>query len=391
VNLAFLAANNLRRNKLRSALTLAGVAVAILAFVLLRTVTWAWTVQSTDTQNDRIVTRHKVTFVMSLPRRYVDEVRDMKEVRCATWANWFGGKDPNHDTEFFATLAVDDQSFFEVYDDMKIAPEQLAAFKADRQGAVVGDKLLKRLGWHVGQTITLTSQIFSGEYEFHIVGGYEALKKSIDPAQVVFHWDVLNERLRSVRKQSADKVGWIVARVAPGKSAVDTSLAIDSAFDVNDIQTLSQDERSFQASFLGMFSAILTALDIVSFVILGIMMLILGNTVAMGVRERTGEYAVLRAIGFRPYHIVVLVVGEAGTLGLLGGGIGLALAYPFINMGMGRYIEENYGNIFPFFHITPGSAGVALALAFGLGITASIIPAARAYRLHVIDALRRVA
>lgn len=390
MNMVTLAANNLRRNKLRSALTLAGVAVAILAFVLLRTITWAWTVQSQDTQNDRIVTRHKVTFVMSLPRRYVDEVRAMKEVRCATWANWFGGKDPNHEHEFFATLACDEKTFFQVYDDMKISPEQLAAFKEERQGAVVGDKLMKRFGWKVGQTIMLKSQIFPGDWEFHIVGEYEALKKSIDPAQVLFHWDVLNERLRAARKSSGDQVGWIVARVQ-GKSAGDMSLAVDNAFDGNDVQTLSQDEQTFQKSFLGMFSAILTALNIVSFVILGIMMLILGNTVAMGVRERTGEYAVLRAIGFRPYHIAALVIGEAGTLGLLGGGIGLALAFPFINMGMGRYIEENHGSIFPFFRVTPESAAAALGIAVGLGIVSSIIPAARAYRLHVIDALRRVA
>jgi putative ABC transport system permease protein len=121
------------------------------------------------------------------------------------------------------------------------------------------------------------------------------------------------------------------------------------------------------------------------------MMLILGNTVAMGVRERTGEYAVLRAIGFMPRHVALLVIAEAGTLGLVGGGVGLGLAYPFINLGMGRFIEENLGQFFPFFRVTPESAAVALALAIGLAIAAALPPAARAYRLHVIDALRRVA
>jgi len=388
VNLGGVAANNLRRNKLRSALTIAGVAIAILAFVLLRTIVEAWTAQSSDVANDRIVTRHKVTFVLSLPKRYVDEVRGMKEVKIATWANWFGGKDPNHDTDFFQALACDEKTFFEVYDDMRTTPEQLKAFKEDRQGAIVGEKLLKRLGWKVGETVTLTSQIFPGNWEFHIVGTYEALKKAVDPASFLFHWDMLNERMP---KAFQDQVGWIVARVGVGSSAVDTSKAIDDKFESSDVQTKSQDERSFQQSFLGMFSAILTALNIVSAVILGIMMLILGNTVAMGVRERTGEYAVLRAIGFLPRHIALLVIFEAGVLGIVGGGVGLGLAYPFINLGMGRFIEENFSNFFPFFRITPESGAISMAIAVGLALCASLPPAVNAYRLHVVEALRRIA
>jgi putative ABC transport system permease protein len=140
-----------------------------------------------------------------------------------------------------------------------------------------------------------------------------------------------------------------------------------------------------------MFGAVLTALDIVSFVVLAIMMPILGNTVAMGVRERTGEYAVLRAIGFLPRHLAVLVVGEAAVLGIVGGLAGFGLAYPFLNLGLGRFIEENLGQIFPFFRVTAETAAVAMVLAIALGIAASAPPAVRAYRLRVVEALRRVA
>src|SRR5581483_8003860 len=179
MSLGFLAASNLRRNKLRSALTVIGTGVAILTFVLLRTVVWAWTAQTQDANSDRVVTRHKVTFVLSLPKRYVDEVRAMKGVETVTWANWFGGKDPNHDQEFFATIACDPKTMFEVYDDMKSSPEHMKAFIENRQGALVGEKLMKRLGWKVGQTVTLQSQIFGGDWEFKIEGTYEALKKSV--------------------------------------------------------------------------------------------------------------------------------------------------------------------------------------------------------------------
>ncbi len=390
MSLPYLAANNLRRNKLRSFLTIFGVGFALLTFVLLRTVVDAWTGQAQDAAVERIVTRHKVTFVLQLPKRYVEEVRAMKGVQKVTWANWFGGKDtnPEHDHEFFATLACDPKTTFEVYEDMETSPEQQKAFIENRQGALVGEVLMKRMGWKLGQTITLTSQIFGGDWEFKIEATYKAKRKSVDPAQVFFHWDLFNERLP---ERIRDKVGWIVAKVDKGTSAVALSKSIDDAFDANDIQTLSQDEGTFQKSFLAMFDAILTALNIVSVAILGIMMLILGNTVAMGVRERTGEMAVLRAIGFLPRHLLILVVGEAAFLGLIGGAAGLALAYPFINFGLGRWIEENMGSMFPVFRVSPDAALTALGLAIALGLCASIPSVIRAYRLHVIDALRKVA
>lgn len=383
-----LAARNLLRNKLRSFLTVSGVMVAVLAFVLLRTVIWAWTAQSEDTAVDRIVTRNKVSFVIELPMSHFDEVRSMKEVRCATYANWFGGKDPNHEHEFFATIACDEKTLFEVYDDMETPPDQKKAFLEDKQGALVGEKLMQRLGWKLGQTVVLQSQIYPGDWELHIVGVYRALRKAVDPAQVFFHWSMMNDR-RPARIKN--HIGWIVSRVGQGVSAARTSLSIDEHFDALDVQTLSQDEHAFQQSFMGMFSAVLTALDTVSLVILGIMMLILGNTLAMGVRERTGEYAVLRAIGFLPRHMVALVVMEAAALGFVGGAVGLGVSYPLINFGVGRFIEENLGNFFPFFRVTPAIAGIAMALSIALAVLASVPPALAAYRLRVVEALRRVA
>ena len=152
----------------------------------------------------------------------------------------------------------------------------------------------------------------------------------------------------------------------PGHSA-DVGVAIDRVFDDRDIQTLSQDERSFNTSFLGMFSAVLKAMDIVSVVILVIMTLILGNTIAMGVRERTSEYGVLRAMGFLPGHVALWVVAEAVVLGAAGGAIGVALAWPLVNLIVGRYIEENMGNFFPYFRLMPENMVVGLVLAALLG------------------------
>ncbi|MCU0686170.1 MAG: FtsX-like permease family protein [Polyangiaceae bacterium] len=385
---ATLALRNVWRNRFRAALTALGVAVTVLTFVLLRTIIWAYTMGAEVAAKDRVVTRHKITFVMPLPKRYADSVRAEPGVTRATWANWFGGKDPKHENEFFSTLAVDPKTYFEVYDEMRLPAGQLEAFQQDRRGAIVGDVIARKLGWKVGDKVSLASQIFPGDWEFHVVGIYEATRKSVDRSQFIFHFDYLNESLPVARR---DQIGWVISRVSdPGRTA-DIGRAIDQTFDEKDVQTISQSEGAFNASFLGMFSAVLRAIDVVSLAILLVMMLILGNTVAMGVRERTHEYGTMRAIGFLPRHVAWLVFGEALATGAIGGLLGLALAYPIVEKGMGRYIEENMGGFFPYFQIAPATAALALGLALALGALAALVPAYQASRLNVVDALRRVA
>lgn len=383
-----LAFRNLRRNLFRVVLTVIGVAVAILAFISLRTLVWAWTSGGEWAAKDRVVTRHKVTFVMTLPMRYYEEIQRAPHVKLATFANWFGGKDPNHDKEFFSTLAVESKTYFDVYSEMSVPPEQLAKWQQNRKGAIVGDVLAKKLGWKVGDRVNIQSGIYAGDWQFDIDGIYTATAKSVDRSTLVFHWKYLNE---SLPDRAKDQVGWVVSRIDASGHAADTGVAIDKIFDEKDIQTLSQDERSFNTSFLAAFSAILKAIDIISVVILLIMLLILGNTIAMGVRERTNEYGVLRAIGFLPKHIALFILFEAMFIGMLGGGLGVLLAYPFVNLGMGRWLEENMGTFFPYFHVEPTIAATGFALAVVLAGLAALLPANSAASLKVVDALRRVA
>ncbi len=388
MTLGSIAARNLARNKFRVLLTIAGVAVAIVAFLLLRTVTWAWTNGAAWAAKDRLVTRHKVTFVMELPKRYVEDLRQSPHVKEVTWANWFGGKDPKHDHEFFSTLAADPATYFDVYSEMNVPADQMDAWKHDRKGAIVGDALAKKLGWKVGDKVILESGIFPGDWDFTIDGIYTASAKSVDRSTFVFQWPYLNESLPPARR---DMVGWIVSRIDDPAHVADLGLAVDKSFDERETPTLSQDERSFQGSFMAMFSAVIKAMDIISAVILVIMTLILGNTIAMGVRERTGEYGVLRAIGFLPWHVTVWIVGEALLMGTLGGLVGLAFAWPFINLGIGRFIEENMGSMFPYFRLETANVVLAMGLAALLGAAAAVVPAWRASQLRVIDAVRRVA
>lgn len=388
MTLAGLAVRNLGRNKFRVALTIAGVAMAIVAFLLLRTVIWAWASGAEWAAKDRVVTRHRVTFVMALPRRYVEEVRNAPHVKAVTWANWFGGKEPAHEKEFFGTFAVDAATYFTVYDEMKVPADQLETWKHDKQGAIVGEVLAKKFGWKVGDRVRLESGIHQGDWQYTIDGIYTTTARSVDRSSFIFHWDYVNDSLPAERK---DQVGWIVSRVDDPHQVATVAMALDKQLEGLDTPTLSQDEGSFNASFMAGYSAVFQAMDVISAVILVIMALILGNTIAMGVRERTSEYGVLRAIGFLPGHVALWIVFESLVMGLLGGLVGLALAWPFINLAVGRFLEENMGTFFPYFRLETANMAIGLGIAALLGAAASAIPAWRASKLVVVDAVRRVA
>lgn len=391
MRLAALGLRNVLRNRFRAGLTILGVAVAILAFILLRTVLTAWMTAADAAAQDRVVTRHKVSFILPLPGKYVREVGEQAGVKETLLSSWFGGKDPKHDQEFFGTMAVDPETFLSVYDEVKLTPAEAESWQQNRQGAIVGDVLAKKLGYKVGDRVTLKGTIYTGDWPFVISGIYTTTRRSMDRSSFFFHYEYLNEWVRQHWPGQGDQVGWIVSRIDQGVPAAEVAKRIDAYFEARDVQTISQDERSFNTSFLGMLSAVLKALDVVSIVILLIMMLILGNTIAMGVRERTHEYGVLRAIGFRPSHLALFVLGESAAIGALGGVLGIAFSYPIVERGLGRFLEENMGAFFPYFRIDPWTPATALGLAVGLGICAALIPAYQIAKLDVITSIRRVA
>ena len=388
MNMLVVSVRNLGRNRLRTLLTIVGVSVAIITFILLRTVLSSWTAAADEAAKDRIGTRHKVSFIMQLPGRYLDEIRQIPGVKGAAAATWFGGKDPQHENEFFGALAVDPKAFLEVYDEMIVPPEQREAWFQNRKGALVGDALAKKLGWKVGSRVTLQSPLYGGDWEFEISGIYTAVKKSVDRSTFAFHYAYLNESPQAAAAGTKDSVGWIMARVDDPGRAAQIAQQIDKRFEERDIQTLSMSERAMNTSFIGMISAVLKAVDAVSLVILAIMVLILGNTVAMGVRERTHEYGVLRAIGFLPKHLATFVVGEAVAVSVGGGILGIMVSYPFVQELVGRFLEEQMGAFFPFFRIAPGTVLWAIALSVLLGGMAAALPAYNASRLNVVDSLR---
>lgn len=387
MRLATLAIKNINRHRSRTVLTALGIGVAILLFTLLRTFVFTWTGAAEHAAQDRIATRHKVTFVMSLPKNYVDDIKSMPGVDAATYMNWFGGKDANRPSEFFATIACDPPTFLDVYKEILVDDAQAEAWKQNRRGALVGDSLAKKMGWSVGDKIVITGTIYQGEWDFIVEGIYTSKRRSVDRATLWFHWDYLNESPSVIQK---DQVGWITTRIADSSKSASIQKAIDDKFSERDVQTLTMSEKAMQQSFLGMVSAVITAVDVVSIAILIIILLILGNTIAMAVRERTTEYGVLRAIGFRAKHIAAFVVGESLTIGLIGGAIGLGLAQLFINLMLGPAIEENLGSLLPHFQVPPHLFVLGIAVAAVLSFVAAALPALAASRLKVTDALRKL-
>lgn len=391
MSLLRLALRNLRRNRFRSWATMLAVAVSVLAFVLLRTVISAWATASEYAPKDRLVTRHKVSFVMPLPRRYVDTVQQTPGVRAVTFATWFGGRDPKLDQDGFVSWAVD-RGYLSVFDEFELTSEAHRAWDEDRTGAIVGEVLAAKHGWKLGDRVTLESGIFPADrdhpWTFTISAIYKARTSSVDKASFLFHWDYLNEGLPEARR---DQVGWIATRTAAGLRAADVGATIDRGFEDLEFQTRTEDEKSFQASVMAASSAVLEAVGAVSMILLLIMALIVGNTIVMSVSERTKEFGVLRTLGFQPTQLAGLVLLESSLLAGTGGALGLVLSYPLIQRGIGGFVEANMGSLLPHFVIQPLVAGGAIALVLGLSQLVAAIPSYQVFRLRIVDALRKAA
>lgn len=388
MNRATYASRNLFRRKGRTILTVIAIAVAMLIFCAIRTVDVNFMASVDDAMADRIATRHKVSITMQLPLRYIQDVRAIPGVTKATWGNWFDAKDPKERVPFFQGLAVDHNSWFDVYDDMVVDPAVLAEWKATPNGVIIGDKLAAIFQVKPGDKLVITSGIYPGDWEFKVIGLYMPSRRTIDRNSVILRWDFLNNDPRA--ELMKDQIGWILTRIGGNANSAEMSRSIDKVFDERDDQTITMSERAFNLSFLGAFSAMLTAFDLVSIVILLIMMLILANTLAMSVRERTNEYGVLRAIGFPPKSIFGFIVGESLLLALVGGLLGCLLTFVLINMMLGPWLESSpMASMFPYFRTPIRVMAMGLGLSLLLGLIAGLLPARRASRLKVTDALRR--
>lgn len=375
---------NALRHRLRTVLTVFGVAVAIAAFGLLRTLVGLWYLGVESSSATRLVTRNAISLVFFLPLSYRERILSVPGVTEAAYGSWFGGIYID-EKNFFANYAVEPRSYLELYPEFVLPPEQKTAFLRDRKGAVVGRQLADRYGWRLGDLITLKGTIFPGEWEFVLRGIYRGAEKSTEERIFFFHWDYLNESLRKTSPRRADQVGYYIVGVERPELAAEVAAAIDRTFANSLAETMTETERSFQLGFVAMTEAILTAIEIVSYVVILIIMVVAANTMAMTARERMAEYATLKTLGFGPRHLAGIVFGESITIALAGGVLGTILIFP-----AARWIEVELAQFFPAFSIAPATIGQGLLAALAVGVTAGIFPTWRAATIRIAEGLRRI-
>jgi len=376
---------NVWRHKGRAALTFLGLLVATLAFGLLSTVVSAWYAGAEGASNARLITRNSISLVFPLPISHAERIRQVDGVSSLSWANWFGGiyKEPKN---FFPQFAIQPESYLNAYPEYLLTEAERTDFLRDRRAVVIGRKIANSYGLKVGDNLTLKGTIYPGDWEFQVAGIYEGRQTSTDTAQLFFHWDYLNEEAkRRNLPRSQNTTGVFIVQIAEPARAAEISLQIDSLFRNSAYETLTETEKAFQLGFVAMTEAIVVAIQIVSYVVILIIMAVMANTMAMTARERTGEYATLKALGFSPQFVAGLITAESLMLAVFGGIAGAVITFP-----VARTFGDAMGTIFPVFEVASQTTVMQLILALIVGLVASVIPAWRASRIRIVEGLRAI-
>lgn len=375
---------NALRHKLRTSLTVIGIAIAIVAFGLLRTLVNVWYSGAEHSSSSRLVTRNAISLIFPLPLSYRDRIRQIEGVKAISFGNWFGGIyiDEKH---FFANYAVEAKTYLDLYPEIVLPADQKAAFIRDRKGCIVGKKLADRYGWKIGDMITLKGTIFPGQWEFVLRGIYRGAEKSTEERALLFHWNYLNETLQKTVPRRANQVGFYMIGINTPDIAADVAVSIDRIFKNSLAETLTETERAFHLGFIAMTEAIVVAIQIVSYVVIVIIMVVAANTMAMTARERITEYATLKTLGFGTAYIAGIVFGESIFIAMTGGTIGALLTFPGA-----RLIETELSQYFPSFSVSPATVYLELLASFLIGAVAGVFPTWRGATITIAEGLRRI-
>ena len=371
---------NLLRKKVRTALTIGSFAVALFLFGILLAIRGAFVAGVELAGADRLIVMHRASFIQPLPYAHKEKLARVPGVRDVASMSWFGGiyRDPKN---FFPQFSIETDAWKNVYPEFKVPDAEWQAFLADRAGCVVGAGTAERFGWKIGDRVPLQGTIFPGAWEFNLRGIYKGTRPQDDTTQLWFHREYLDEKGPAFWKGI---VGWYVVRIADPGAAPQTAKAIDALFANSAFETRTQTEQAFAGAFVKQMGNIELLVLVVGGVVFFTLLLVAGNTMAIAVRERTSELAVLKALGYSDRFVLGIVLAESLLLALVGGGAGLCLAKAFSLAG------DPTGGMLQIFYIPPASLVAGLALAVAVGVAAGIIPAVSAMRLRVVDALRRV-
>jgi putative ABC transport system permease protein len=370
---------NLKRKKLRTTLTIGSFAVALFLFGVLTVVHFAFYQGVEVAGADRLVVINRTSLIQPLPMSYKEKLLQLAGVKAVTHANWFGGV-YQEEKNFFPQFAIDTATYREMFPEFAIPAEQWKSFIADREGAVVGKATADRYGFKVGDRIPIRGTIFPGTWEFNIRAIYSGTRPGDDQTQFWFHYAYLDERGPDWIKGI---VGWYTVRMANPDDAAAVSKAIDDRFANSPFETKTETERAFAGAFAKQMGNIELLIVSIGGVVFFTLLLVTGNTMAIAVRERTPELAVLKTVGFSDVGVLLLVLGEALLIALQGGVLGVFLAWaaaPGLAKGLPGFT----------FYLAPSQLATGVAVALLVGLAAGALPALSAMRLRVVDALRRV-
>ena len=349
---------NLRRHKLRTLLTMLGVSLAMFLFASLRSVVTTLNAGAEVASASRMGVQNATAIVFPLPMSYRERLAAVPGVAAVTWANWFGGR-YGDGKFFFAQFAIDPESYLAMYPEISVPLEQKEAFLHERTAALVGKGLIEKLGWRLGQDVTIQGTIFPGDWTFTIRAVYTPTVRAIDDRTLFFHYD------------SALASG--VART------------IDDRFRNSSAPTKTMTEKAFNQSFVTMWGNVQFLMNSIGMAVVFAILMVTANAMMMTARERTGEVAVLKTIGFTDRTLFGLVMAEAGLVTLAGAVLGLGGA-KLLYAGTGF----NGFGFLPGFDVTPATLAIGVSITLLLAVASGIVPALRAARLPIVQALRHV-
>lgn len=373
---------NLFRKKIRLVLTIGSFAVALFLFAFLSVVREAFSRGADVAGADRLVIINRTSIINPIPLSYRDKILRIPGVKVVTHNNWFGGIYQD-EKNFFPQFVIDPENQRQVFPELVVPDDQWATFLKDRQGAVVGARTMERFHWKVGDRIPIKSTIFGTDaWEFNIDGVYHGKRPQDDETQFWFQWDYFEEK---VPDRAKGNVGWYVLRLNSPDDAVRVAKAIDDEFANSPYETKTETESAFAAGWVKQFGNIRFLILSIGIVVFFTLLLVTGNTMAISVRERTAELAVLKAIGYTDRSVLFFVLAESLTIALFGGVLGLLLA-----LGAIPVMSTALSGMLPNLILAPSVLVFGLILALAVGIASGFLPGWGAMRLRIINALRRV-
>ena len=374
---------NLFRKKIRLLLTVGSFAVALFLFAFLAVIKDAFGRGADVAGADRLVIINRVSIIQPLPLSYRDKILRIPGVKAVTHNNWFGGV-YQEEKNFFPQFVIDVENQRQVIPELIVPEDQWSNFVKDRQGAVVGAGLAKRFGWKIGDHIPIKNALFGGpaSWDFNIDGIYHGKRPQDDETQFWFQWDYFEERMPQTYKGNA---GWFVLKLDHPDDAPRVAKAIDAMFANSPYETKTETESAFAAGWVKQFGNIEFLILTIGAVVFFTLLLVTGNTMAISVRERTGELAVLKAIGFSDRSVLFFVLAESLFIALFGGLIGLVLAIITV-----PFIATALNGLLPILILSYSILASGLVFALLVGAASGLLPGIGAMRMRVVDALRRV-